>query len=209
MVDNFIENYIKHRNKTVKKGYEVVGIPLTLAFFITLLCIIVNGFLIIKYNTWMFLFIEIILLIILWKINKKVDALLKLSWPTYEMKLKEYAMCYLKEKEINNSIQIKELSYILKEKSKSKYKKYDLNPYIAIVVAIFTFSMTLLSNEHLNHIIIQIALISIIIFISINPMVNTFTNIFINRESEIINELASVLDELYFEISTIEFKAQW
>lgn len=203
MIDNIIENYNNYRKKILKKGYEVVGIPLMLSFLGLLFITILNFFLILKYDKWLIL-VEIILLIILWKINKKVDNLLKISWLNNEGKLKGYIACNLKEKGFTRSGQFKDLSTILKEKSKNKHRKYDLNPYIAMVVAIIIFTLSLLTNDSLKPLIVTVAISCIFIIISINPMVNTFTIIFLNRDSEIINELANIVDELYFEVSIKE-----
>ncbi|TQR17450.1 hypothetical protein [Psychrobacillus soli] len=203
MIDNIIENYKKYRKKTLKKGYQIVGIPLTLSFFGLLLITILNFFLILEYNNWLIL-IEIFLVIILWRINKKVDNLLRISWSNNEGKLKDYIACYLKDEGFIRSQQFKDFSVILREKSKQKHKKYDLNPYIAMVVAIIIFTLSLLTNDSLRPLIVTVAICCIFIVISINPMVNTFTNIFLNRDSEIIYELANIVDELYFEASIKE-----
>ncbi|TSI07662.1 hypothetical protein [Lysinibacillus sp. BW-2-10] len=203
MIDNVIEVYKKYRKKLLRKGYEVVGIPITISFFVILFSTMVSFFLIFELSKWFFL-LEIILVSMLLKINKKVDNLLKISWLNYEDKLKDYIAYYLKDKGVILSEQFRDLSIILKEKSEKKYKKYDLNPYLAMVVAIIIFALSLLTNDSLKPLIVTIAFSSIFIIISINPIVNIYTNIFINRDSEIIYELASIVDELYFEVSIKE-----
>lgn len=204
MIEKLIEDYKKYRKKILKKGYKIVGIPLTIGFFVILIGTIISFFLIFELSNWFFA-LEIILIIILLRINKKVDNLLQLSWLNYEEKLKDYIAYYLKDKGIILSKQFKNLSIILKDKSEKKYRKYDLNPYLAMIVAIIIFALSLLSNDSLKPLIITIAFtISIVIIIIINPIVNIFTNIFINRDSEIIYELASIVDELYFEVSVKE-----
>ncbi|MFT9817770.1 hypothetical protein [Lysinibacillus sp. NPDC056185] len=207
MIDNIIEDYKKYRKKILKKGYEVVGIPLTISFFVLLFSTIISFFLILELSNW-FLLLEIILVIILLKINKKVDNSLKISWLNYKEKLKDYIAYYLKERGFILSDQFRELSIILKEKSEKKYKKYDLNPYLAMVVAIIIFALSLLTNDSLKPLIATISLSSIFFIISINPIVNIYTSIFINKDSEIIYELASIVDELYFEVSIKEAKAE-
>ncbi|MFJ6264139.1 hypothetical protein ACIQGW_03850 [Lysinibacillus xylanilyticus] len=207
MIDNFIEDYKKYRKKILKRGYEVIGIPLTISFFVLLFSTMVSLFLIFGLSNW-FLLLEIILVIMMLKINKKVDNLLKISWLNYKDKLKGYIEYYLKEQGIILSKQFRELSIILKEKSEKKYKKYDLNPYLAMVVAIIIFALSLLTNDSVKPLIATIAFSSIFIIISINPIVNIYTSIFINKDSEIIYELASIVDELYFEVSIKEAEAE-
>ncbi|MEQ6357324.1 hypothetical protein ABNX05_22165 [Lysinibacillus sp. M3] len=207
MIDNFIQDYKKYRKKILKRGYEVVGIPVTISFFVLLFSALVSFFLIFELSKWFFL-LEIIFLIMLLKINKKVDNLLEISWLNYKEKLKDYIEYYLQEKGVILSEQFRDLSIILKEKSEKKYKKYDLNPYLAMVVTIIIFALSLLTNDSLKPLIITIAFISIFIIISINPIVNIYTSIFINRDSETIYELASIVDELYFEASIKEAKAE-
>lgn len=203
MIDNFIESYKKYRKKILKRGYVILGIPLTISIFVLLFGTILSFFLIFKLSYW-FLLLELFFVILLRIINNKVDNILKKSWLNYEEKLKDYIACYLEDKGIIRSQQYRDLSIILKEKSEKKYKKYDLNPYLAMVVALIIFTLSLLTNDSLKPIIVAIAFSSIFIIISINPIVNIFTNIFINRTSEIIYELASIVDELYFEVSIKE-----
>lgn len=75
-----------------------------------------------------------------------------------------------------------------------------------MVVAIIIFALSLLTNDSLKPLIATVAFSSIFIIISINPVVNIYTNMFINRDSEIIYELASIVDDLYFEVSIKEAK---
>lgn len=121
MIDNVIEAYKKHRKKILKKGYEVVGIPLAISFFVILFSTIISFFLIFEISKWFFL-LEVILAILLLKINKKVDTLLKVSWLSYEEKLKNYIAYYLNEKGVILSEQFRDLSIILKERSEKNIK---------------------------------------------------------------------------------------
>lgn len=205
MINNLIEEYKRYRRKTLKKGYQVVGLPLTISFFVLLIITIVCFFLIFEFSGWFLLF-ELILVIMLLQINKKVDKLLKKSWLNYELDLKKYIECFFKDKGINDPKQIRNLSTILKEKSKKKYKKYDLNPYLSMIIAVSIFVLSLLTSDDIKPLIVILAFTIIFIIISINPVINIFTNIFINGESEIIYELASIVDELYFEVSIKEVK---
>ncbi|MDI7740572.1 hypothetical protein QMK38_01030 [Lysinibacillus fusiformis] len=203
MVDHIISIYKINREKIVKRGYEVVGIPLTLGLFGLLFCTIYNLFLIIDVSRW-FIFLETILLYLLWEVNKKVNRLLKIGWLNYEKKLKGYIAYSLQSARLSDSEQIKNLSILLKEKSAKKYKKYDLNSYLAMIVAILIFVLGLLTNESSKPLIVVVAICFIFVVIVVNSMVRTFTDLFINRESEIINELADIVDDIYFEVSIKE-----
>ncbi|WP_397539834.1 hypothetical protein [Rummeliibacillus pycnus] len=203
MIEKTIEDYKNYRVKKLKRGYKIIGWPLTLCFFGLLLFTFITLYLVIEINIW-FSLLEIMLGFLFWIINKKVDGLLRFSWLDNEDMLKAYVNCYLKELGFVRSQQFKDLSIVLKEISKKRYKKYDLNPYLAMIVSIIIFSLSLVVNEDLKYLIIIVAIGAIFIIVSINPLFNTFTNIFLNRDSDIIYELAGIIDELYFEVSIKE-----
>ncbi|MGG0656446.1 hypothetical protein [Rummeliibacillus pycnus] len=206
MIEKTIGDYKNYRVKKLKRGYKIIGWPLTLGFFVLLLFTFTTLYLVIEISIW-FSLIEILIGVLFWIINKKVDGLLRISWLDNEDMLKAYVNCYLEERGFVRSQQFKDLSIVLKEISKKRYKKYDLNPYLAIIVSILIFSLSLVVNDNLKYLIIIVAIGTIPIICSINPLINTFTNIFFNgKDSDIIYELACIIDELYFEVSIKENK---
>ncbi|GEL05356.1 hypothetical protein [Rummeliibacillus stabekisii] len=170
MIDNFIDDYKKHRKKIHRKGYKVVGIPSIIIFILTFGFMVLGFFLLPLISNW-FIFLEIASVIILFKIDKRVDNLINLNWLKDKAKLKGYISCYLKENGFTLSSQFKELSIILKQRSEKKYKKYDLTSYISIIVAIVIFVLGILVNDNLKLLFVVVALSCIFIIINISLII--------------------------------------
>lgn len=203
MISDIIDSYKKFRAKNTKKGYKVIGIQLTILFFLLMFFTIFNFYYIFYYSYWLIV-TEIVLLLILLLVNKKVDKLLNENWRKNKKLLIGYVNCYLEEAKFSQPEQYIRLSRILKERSKLRIRKYDITNYLMMVLTIIVFTLGIFSNDISTSMIITIGIIFTTLIVSINPIINMFTNMFLNQESEIINELAEIIEELYFKLSIKE-----
>lgn len=142
-----------------------------------------------------FLFFLIVGTYILIKIfDGKLEKALKRYSIEVNKKDINFIQDYLCEKNITDIEQFKILVKMIREKGEENIKKYELTPYIAILVSSLIFIATEIQNLPL-FIVLGSGLLLL------NPLLNMHANIFHNQKFYMYIDLSKKVEEVYLENS--------
>ncbi|MBM7610140.1 amino acid transporter [Lysinibacillus composti] len=197
MVDKFIEDFIKYKSKKKTRGYKLVGKKFTLLFFITFGLLIF--FIIRFYMTWYnCLILPIIILFICIRLfDKKLTRVLNTHIKKDYERDKVYIRNYLIQKNIVNKEQFQILAKLIKEKGEEGIKRFELTPYIAMLL---TATVFIFNNSNIED--YSFFMVIFIILISINPLLNVWQNLFHNYKFEVMINLSRKIEEVFLEESS-------
>ncbi|KGX85888.1 hypothetical protein [Pontibacillus litoralis] len=207
MIDRFIRDFFSFEDKKSKKGYQVIGVWTTFQFFGLIFALgFTLYFLSVHIIMWNFL-LAFILIFLLIKTNRKVDKILIKNIEIKRKEHKGYIKRYLTSKlGLNNSIQYKEISLLLKSKGDKETVKYNLTPYLAMILTAIVTNVGLMAKGDPGSVIFLVELLIIItvVLVSVNPVVNGFANLFLNTRPKKIMQISEIVQELFIEESIKE-----
>jgi hypothetical protein len=204
MIEDFIEAYFIFHNKNKKRGYQIIDKWITVFFFSNIIMLISALIYYSRTANIYLLGVILIFLFILNYYNKRIDKILFKSFKEGQKKDKEYIKLYFENQKFNHSVQFDLFSKSLKDIGNKSIKKYEFTPLIAIIISIVLvlFNNSLQSNPSPG--MYGLLIITSVVLLSFNPIMNVFANLFYNVKPIKMVELSKLIEEICIERSIQE-----
>jgi hypothetical protein len=204
LIEDFIEAYFIFHKKNKKRGYQIIDNWIIVSFFSIIIMLISALIYYSKTGKIYLIVIILILSFIIIYFNKTIDKILSESFKEGQKKDKDYIILYFENQKFNHSVQFNLLSKSLKDIGNQSIKKYEFTPLIAIVISIVLvlFNNTLQSNPSPG--LYGLLIITSVVLLSFNPIMNVFANLFYNVKPMKIVELSKLIEEICIERSIQE-----
>jgi hypothetical protein len=206
VVTEFLNEFLK--KKSGKKGYQIIEKSIII-YYSLLLVILVALMLFSYFKNMKYILFTLIILYLLYKVNKKIDLKFKEANRTNHRKTKEDVRYWIKKNHgFNHSSQYKEFANLLQIEADKKKLTYNLNSLVTLFLPIWSAVVGLIVREYPEglYIVIFFALIFTIEALCLGMLLKSFLNIFFNAKYERIMCLKSVVLEISIEESCLEHR---
>lgn len=133
--------------------------------------------------------------------NHRVDKILENEKIKEIPKSKKKINKFLKTYGVNHSAVYKEIATQLEIKSAKQKRVYNLYPQINMILPVAILLLSLVASENLEHLVVifAIAISLIVVCLSLNPLLNLYSDILFNTKSERMLRLSYLVNEIYLD----------